>query len=262
MNSYCKYIIEDFSKMFKERNFEQKDVINFIMTIREYQKNNSNLRELGDFIAHMVKDRGETINLIKKNSEIFNIWIDNHFSNNDNNTPIIFSSLDTRILANELNEVLEDKVFEIEINNAINNNSFIEEKSQSFKEFIFCIIMFLSSCRVKIWFNFENGKIKMLNKAPRENDKKKCSLKELLVYIKYGGVIKSYISFDNYEYGISINTFMPILSLRNSNQNGFEKNEIRDFYAKRFENGILSAVSYSKIGKEVVEEDKFPCLLN
>ncbi|MGB6329566.1 MAG: hypothetical protein WBF48_11620 [Halarcobacter sp.] len=239
MNSYCKYILEDFYEMFSTRKFEQKDVVNFIMIIRDYQKQNSILRELGDFIAHIKeKDRGESINLIKENSIFFTQYIDKDFYE-DNPASLFFNLLETKKLARELNIIFKEQALEEDINKSEEPNCFIEQLTQSFKEFVFCIIMFLSSC-----------KIKLLSK-------------EFSIKVKYGGVIKAYIDFEDMNsFGIAIGTAVPILGLRNSRSNKYKEDDIGEFYAKRFSDGILAAVSYKKIFTDVTENDKYPCLQN
>lgn len=272
MNSYCQYVINDFHSMFNTRKFEQKDVIHFIMTIREYTDEKSILRELGDFIAHIKKkDRGKTISLIERNSIKFNTYIDDYFNKKESKT-LKFEILDIRQLAIELNILLNDVALKNDIKKAENINCFIEEINQSFKEFVFCIIMFLSSCKIELYFLHKNGEYLLEIKKPNRDEIDKLRFRTLLpkdfllktkvlpIKVKYGGITKAYIDFEDMNYmGVKINTLMPILSLRNSKQNFNEINGISNLYAKRFDGEILAGVSYERINKEVTENDIYQC---
>ena len=65
-------LIEYYYKKFKERTFDEKDVSNFLILVRESVRGIKSIRELGDFIAHREKDKGFVQEYLQETERILN----------------------------------------------------------------------------------------------------------------------------------------------------------------------------------------------
>lgn len=83
-----KQLFDLYYKKFTNRTFDEKDLFNFLVLVRESAKGINCIRELGDFIAHREKSKGFVKNYLEETERILNnlgnenivMKIDNVFS--------------------------------------------------------------------------------------------------------------------------------------------------------------------------------------
>jgi hypothetical protein len=67
-----KQLLEFYYRKFIELTFDEKDVYNFLILIRESVRGIRSIRELGDFIAHREKSKGFIKEYLEENQRILN----------------------------------------------------------------------------------------------------------------------------------------------------------------------------------------------
>lgn len=72
MDKKEKQLIDYYYKKFEERTFDEKDVYNFLILVRESARGIKSFRELGDFIAHREKSKGFVKEYLEENERILN----------------------------------------------------------------------------------------------------------------------------------------------------------------------------------------------
>lgn len=221
MNEYCRHSIRKFHLSYQQRSFDQDDVSIFLLMSRDYTKKGSVFRELGDFLAHPEeKDRGLVIKAIEEMvPKIDAFLIDDHKNQkmgvDDFSNMPMFNGLRSAEIAKELAEVL--------IMAGIDGPE-INEESDSFSEFISCIILLLGSCSLLV-----NGQ-------------------SLRFKVTYGHCIEASVSYESHRY---INTFadLPVLSARNINKSWHgalnRSIEVTGLIARRHKSGSLIGVSHA-----------------
>jgi hypothetical protein len=215
VNLYTKHHIQRFYQKYCERKFCQDDLALFIVLVRDYTPMNSVFRELGDFLAHPdKKDRGLVIDSFKPIVDYF-----------DNNTKAVMDGDGINVNHPKGIGVLEN------IQTSLNNifllveikHEFSNKNDLAFRDFIFCIIFLLGNFKLKI-----NGKIVDL-------------------IIKYGIALELSISYESSSvkrHFINLNVlFLNTVWIENSS--GSSK-ELKDHIVRRFSNGFLGAIHYSK----------------
>ena len=215
MNLYTKHHIQRFYQKYSERTFCQDDLALFLVLVRDYTPMNSVFRELGDFLAHPdKKDRGLVINSFKPIVDYF-----------DKNTESVMDGGDINVNRPKGIGVLED------IQTSLNSifllveirHEFTNKNDLAFRDFIFCIIFLLGNFKLKI-----NGKIVDL-------------------IIKYGNALELSISYESSSVRrnfITLNVlFLNTVWIESSS--GYSK-ELTDHIVRRFSNGFLGAIHYSK----------------
>lgn len=142
MNEYSKHKLGRFHRSFLERTFDQDDVALFIVLARDYTKKVSIFRELGDFLAHPdSKNRGIVLESVRHAAEAFDRDFRKSRTDKDFRWPA-FTGLGT--LEDLLAELKE--VFKLA---GVQEHRFGKE-SASFRDFVFCTIFLLGTCKIKL----------------------------------------------------------------------------------------------------------------
>ncbi len=175
-------------------------------------KKNSIFRELGDFLAHPdQKDKGIVISSFQPVIDFFENNVERFFSDGIVN----FEMPKGLGLLEDVQDSLfsEFKLVDLEL-------PIMGRNEESFRDFIFCLIFILGSCKLKI------------------KDKK------YNLCITYGHSLQLNISYESSKKPRNF-ILMSVLFLGNVwRQGGSYEKELLNHIARRFDNGLLGAIPY------------------
>lgn len=220
-NSYVHHQIRRFGEQFLSRTFDQNDVALFVVLARDYSNQGSIIRELGDFLAHpKEKDRGIVLKAIDSAAQEFDAYLENEKNSkelNIKNLPM-FSGLGPH------SEIIRDLMhvfssFSVEVKP-------IEREDKGYREFVFCLIFLLGNFRLK-WRN-----------------------EHLVMEVVYGHSLTLQVRVMSGKYHNHY-VLLPVLTLLNvwpSYCGGalFESHTLEGYIARRFHEGTLCAIKFSK----------------
>lgn|GEM_PF-5320700 len=216
MNAYCRHKVHQFYESYRNRRFDQDEVALFTVLMRDYSGHGSIMRELGDFLAHPdEKDRGIIIRSVKEATSHFEENCLAYFHSKEFEPPV-FKGLGTE---EELSSELKDLFAAANI-----SATGIGVEDGPFRDFVFCIIFLLSSCRLKL-----GARLFDLN-------------------VEYAHGLTLYISYESLNLPRYF-VVLPVLRLRNvwiENNSFFAKSKFKleNHIARRFKEGFLGAISY------------------
>lgn len=138
MNRYCAHKIRQFYKNYLRREFDQDDVVLFLVMVRDYAERNTIFRELGDFLAHPdKKDRGIVVNSINAIVGDFDEYCST--LSEDAFSKCQFEGVSCKDIAKFLQKIFEDSGESIKD---------ISESDLEFRDFIFCLIFILENFKL------------------------------------------------------------------------------------------------------------------
>ena len=216
MNRYCKHKIRQFHKAYLRRQFDQDDVVLFLVLVRDYAERNTIFKELGDFLAHPdKKDRGIVINSIKDIVVRFDEYCSRLLE--DAFRKCTFQGVSCEDIARNLQKVFEES------GEKIKN---ISVSDLEFRDFIFCLVFILGNFKLdhdgrilELIINYGHGLTLSTEYESRNHPNHTASLKVLFL----GNVWVDYIST------VSAFPSGPVLS---------------GFIARRLDSGMLVARSF------------------
>lgn len=229
MNTYTEYQIKNFYKKYESQTFDQDDIALFITASRDDTNHGSIFKELGDFIAHPnLKTKGMAI---KKLIPAMKYFEENTDEMLDGKRPTI--EVPFAIGFND--EVLDElhSVFRM-----VGIDSFSKNiHSQSFREFIFCLIFLLGNFKLKL-------------------NKKTCPL-----VVTFSGALSLTVLYPSDKYSKYFAEF-TLAFLGNVYTGGlpsFYKQKLDAHIVRRLFDGSLAAIPYEFDKKcYLIGEDPFP----
>jgi hypothetical protein len=216
MNTYAKHTIQRFHLAYTSRLFDQDDVALLLVLARDYAPKGTVLRELGDFLAHpQEKTKGIALSCV----ETLATYFEEHFrrgrSDRETNRPT-FKGLATD---EELRTALE---FMFELSGLPRPR--IRREDNEFREFVFCVICLLGTCKVKY-----DGRTFPLS-------------------IEYSHSFSLQIHYESRSRARHF-AVLPLLQIHNvwigcPTLLGGVKYALRDHVARRFAGGLLAAIPF------------------
>lgn len=218
INEYSRHQIQRFYKSFLERSFDQDDVAQFFVNSRDYSKEGSIIRDVGDFLAHpKLKDRGIVLKSIKEIMPLFDNMIESEKKGLVDywNIPTFKGLGSDEVLIDDLNYVFN--VFGL-------NEIKIVRKDNSYRDFLFCTIFLLSTFKIK----FEN--------------------KNLDFEAIYSHSLSLQAKCESSSHKRHFST-LPVLQLQNIWINCVTtprapEHKLQNYIARRFKQGFIAAISY------------------
>jgi hypothetical protein len=216
MNPYCLHKIRQFQKKYLRREFDQDDVVLFLVLVRDYVEKNTIFRELGDFLAHPdKKDRGMIIRSINEMIVKFDDYC--LTMSEDALEKCIFEGISCEDVARHLQKIFEAHGMEMEN---------ISVSDLEFRDFIFCLVFILGN------FRLDHGG------------------RTLDLTITYGHGLKLTTVYENEVY-FNHKALLTVLFLGNvwidyiGSDDAFPSGpELSGFVARRLDSGVLIARSF------------------
>jgi len=227
MNSYAKHSIRHFYNTYSARSFDQDDVALFLVLARDYANKGTVVRELGDFLAHsQEKNKGLTLDSVGALAMHFEENVRQYFKDRDFRPPV-FKGLATD---QELQTGLAS-MFEL----AGLPRPAIKRKDDAFREFVFCVICLLGTCKVKY-----DGRTFPLT-------------------VEYSHSFSLKIHYESRQHARRF-AVLPLLQIHNvwiecPTLFGGVQHALTDHVARRFRGGLLAAIPFALDDARLTDRD-------